>query len=317
MAVNDHGQGVVFLYDEAGNAVAVVDDGGTKRLATSADIKSWLGSTAPTVGQKAMVDSVPVAFASDQDALAIYIGAPANSVTGLVTSSISLGGGTANNEQHVALTTYNEQLVNAIRSVVSGSANDAAAGTGARSIRITYYDAVLAGPFTTDVIMDGTNPVALSVSDVCFVERMDVLTVGSLGWNDDVITLYVNNVGGGGVIGSIGYEGLTTGQGDNRTFWGHHYIADGCVATFATFVTSADSGGAATAAEFYMKVRNPLEADSPDVVGSDLLLATGVIVRQLAFPIKITGPAVVTIFAVPFVNNAHLNASFDYSEVVL
>ena len=304
-----------LLVDGDGNVVTVVDDGGVYRLATSADIKSWLGSTAPTVGQKTKADSLPVVFASDQDAMAIYIGAPANSRTGLVTSSITLGGGSANSEQHVALTTYNEQTVDAIRSIASANANDTAAGTGARTVRVTYYDATLAGPFTTDVIMDGVNPVALSVSNVCFIERMDVLTVGSLGWNAGVITLYVDNVGGGGIIGTIGYEGLTSGQGDNRTFWGHHYIAKDCTATFATFVTSADSGGAATAAEFYFKLRDPTDADSPDVVGSDLLLATGVIVRTLSFPIKVEGPSVATVFAVPFVNNAHLNASLDYSEV--
>lgn len=45
--------------------MAVVLDGAVYRLATSAAIDSWLGSTAPTVGQKAMAASLPVTLASD------------------------------------------------------------------------------------------------------------------------------------------------------------------------------------------------------------------------------------------------------------
>ncbi len=267
-------------------------------------------------GQKTKAESIPVTLPTDQDAIPIYVGAPAQSRTGLVTSSISLGGGTADDESPVSLTPYNEQTTNAIRSVASASANDAAAGTGARTIRITYYDDALAGPFTTDVIMNGTTFVALTPTDVCFIEDMEVLTVGSLGWNDDEITLYVNNTGGGGVIGTIGVDNIVSGRGDNRTFWGHHYVSNDYTATLATFVTSADSGGSATSAEFYFKVRDPTNPESPDVIRSDLLLATGVIVRTLAFPINVVGPAVVKVFAVPAVHNVHLNASLDYSEVV-
>jgi hypothetical protein len=45
------------------------------------NLGAWLGSTSPTVGQKAMADSIPVVFASDQSALP---------VTGLVTGTVTL-----------------------------------------------------------------------------------------------------------------------------------------------------------------------------------------------------------------------------------
>lgn len=44
-----------------------------------ADLKKWLGSTAPTVGQKAMVASIPVTLASDQPALQVTVGVAASS----------------------------------------------------------------------------------------------------------------------------------------------------------------------------------------------------------------------------------------------
>ena len=51
----------------------------------------------------------------------------------------------------VERTTYTEQTTNAQRSFASSSANDTAAGTGARTIKITYYDASGNGPYTETV----------------------------------------------------------------------------------------------------------------------------------------------------------------------
>jgi hypothetical protein len=158
MAKDDYVQSVVFLYDEAGNAVEVIDDAGTKRLATDSKITSsvlptgaateatqvtllteadfdarigevqatptvntvlgrlkalmddftsllsripaaliggrfdtnlgsWLGSTAPTVGQKDMVDSVPVTMASNQTAIEVTIVPPSGD--GLVSEPLT------------------------------------------------------------------------------------------------------------------------------------------------------------------------------------------------------------------------------------
>jgi hypothetical protein len=44
-------------------------------------LATWLGSTAPTIGQKAMADSLPVAMASDQTPLAVTTGAAAGTQT--------------------------------------------------------------------------------------------------------------------------------------------------------------------------------------------------------------------------------------------
>lgn len=82
------GNQVPFSVDLAGNARTVV--------------ASWFGSTAPTVGQKSMANSIPVVFASDQDPLTVQkttagncaltsVDASATSVTVLAANSNRLG----------------------------------------------------------------------------------------------------------------------------------------------------------------------------------------------------------------------------------
>lgn len=60
------------------------------------NLGAWLGSTAPTVGQKLMASSLPVAFASDQSALAVTsTQLPVALVGGRLDDNIGAWGGTA------------------------------------------------------------------------------------------------------------------------------------------------------------------------------------------------------------------------------
>ena len=61
---------------------------------------------------------------------------------------------------------------------VSSSANDAAAGTGARTIRVEGVDANYV-PFAETVTLDGATPVALANTSVIAVNNAYVLTAGS------------------------------------------------------------------------------------------------------------------------------------------
>jgi hypothetical protein len=63
--------------------------------------------------------------------------------------------------------------------VVSDSANDAAAGTGARTIDIHYLDANLAEQVET-VTMNGTTPVNTVATNIRFIQCMHIVTFGSL-----------------------------------------------------------------------------------------------------------------------------------------
>lgn len=64
-------EGDVVIRDASGNAIGVVLDGAVYRFQTATKVESWLGSTAPTVGQKVKADSLPVTLASDQPAVPI------------------------------------------------------------------------------------------------------------------------------------------------------------------------------------------------------------------------------------------------------
>lgn len=62
--------------------------------------------------------------------------------------------------------------------VVSTSANDTSAGTGARTVRIWYLKSDYSEA-TTDVILNGTTPVNTSVSDIFRVNNFRILTTGT------------------------------------------------------------------------------------------------------------------------------------------
>jgi hypothetical protein len=283
------GSASAVLRDNSGNLLGIFDDAGTKRL---------------------MVQSM---IPEDQPPIAITI-VPPNSTLGLTTGTVTLGGSTAGTLQVIRSTTYNEPVVNGQRSLSSASAADAAAGTGARQVTITYFTQAGVGPVTEVVTLNGTTAVATVATNICFIEKVVVTSVGSGGANAGVITLYVNSSGGGGTIGAIGVGSIITAVGDNKTLWAHHYVAPSYEALFYTVVSSAASGGSGTNATFILRVQNPLVATDPDLLVSDLLLTNGPLVRTLAVPIKVVGFKRVTAYGIPAVNNATLTASFDFSE---
>src|SRR5574339_412237 len=87
-------------------------------------------------------------------------------------------GTSATTRVQLTATTYTEPGSAAQRSVSSSNANDTSAGTGTRTLRITYYDNDMNGPYTEDITMNGTTPVNTVASDIRFIERIESLTVG-------------------------------------------------------------------------------------------------------------------------------------------
>jgi len=73
--------------------------------------------------------------------------------------------------------------------IVSSDPNDIAGGTGVRSVLVTYLDAS-GNEQTTVVPTSGTAPVALTSSDVRFVQSMSTFEVGSNGVAEGDITIY-------------------------------------------------------------------------------------------------------------------------------
>lgn len=86
--------------------------------------------------------------------------------------------GTAGGEVWGPASAYVFPAVAAGMRVVSSSGNDAANGTGVRTIRIYYLDGNYVEK-TTDVILNGTNPVNTTATDIFRVNRVRTLTAGS------------------------------------------------------------------------------------------------------------------------------------------
>lgn len=211
----------------------------------------------------------------------------------------------------VKRTTYTEQTTNGQRSVASASANDTAAGTGARTIRITYLDQTGAGPFTETLTMNGTARVNTVATNICFIEQIEVMTAGSGGVNAGIITLFTLPTAGGTAIGTIN-------AGDNQTFWAHHYVPTGKVCNVTGIScghngTTVGSGALFTLNAKPINVANSVEAQVSDFVR--LYGQTSTFARAYTSPIKVTGPARLQMYVTPETSSSTIyRGAFDFFE---
>ena len=222
---------------------------------------------------------------------------------------------TSSNSTQVSVraTTYTEQTTNAQRSLVSAKAADAAAGTGARTVRIRYLTDTFTGPFTETVTMNGTTPVNTVATDICYIEELEVLTAGSGGVNAGIITLRAAVGGGGAVVGTIA-------AGGNKTFWAHHYTPTGST-SFITGIsvghsgTTTGSGGVALLRCKDFSVVNSAERQVSDFVR--LFGQSSTFSRNYATPIRVVGPCRTTLYLTPESSSSLVfRASFDFYDMV-
>jgi len=111
--------------------------------------------------------------------------------------------------------TYVEPASASQMEILSSSASDSSAGTGTRTVRITYYDGSLNGPFTEDKTMNGVAAVTTTATNMRFIDKIETLSVGSNGTNVGTITLRA--VSAGATVGTIAVS-------DGITFWAHKYV---------------------------------------------------------------------------------------------
>lgn len=269
---------------------------------TAVDVKA--ASTPPAATDQAMV----VVLSPNQQAIPVT-STPATADSDLAFGVVQLAGGSSGSLNAILATTYNEQTANAQRSIGSSSANDTSAGSGARTVEITYLTVTGTGPFTETVTLNGTSPVNTVATDICFIEKMVVATVGSGGTNDGEITLFVSTGGAGGTIGTIGVGNVTSGSGDGRTLWAHHYTPTG----ISTSITGL-SVGASVATTFHLRARSLAAATAAQKIVSGLLNTEAAFQRNYGSPLMVDGPARILAYGVPSTNNAQLTASFDFFE---
>jgi hypothetical protein len=279
-------------------------------LTNSSIVKAQLqdnAGAAITLGQKTMVNSVPVVLASDQVLTVTSSPLPASG------SKFSFGriSTSASTQVPVEETTYTEQIVNAQRSLASSNAGDIAGGTGARTVLITYYDQTGAGPFTESVAMNGTATANTVGTNICYIEKLQVTSVGSAGSNQGTITLFTAINKGGTTI-------TTIATGDSQTFHAHHYVPLGKTCYISGFSVGNNASSSGAGALFILKASTPTVANSQELQVSDFVTIAGAAntdTRSYGSPIQVTGPARVRAYVAPYATSATTQyASFDFID---
>jgi hypothetical protein len=211
----------------------------------------------------------------------------------------------------VRRTAYNEPTANAQRSISSSNAADTAAGTGARTVRIEYFDATGAGPFTEIVTLNGTTPVNTVATNICFIEHIYVITAGSSGSNTGIITLFVGTGGAGGAIGTIAAL-------NNQTFWAHHYVATGKTCNITGISCGHNGTTVGSGALFTLNARTIGLAGGVETQVSDFVRLygqTSTFARSYSSPIKIPGPARLQMYVTPETTSSTVyRCAFDFFE---
>lgn len=276
---------------------------------TTSPVKVTPASTAAVAADKALVVTV-----SPNSAPLQITSAASGAVTGDIFGRV-LYGGSSGVLTAVRATAYTEQTVDFTGSIRSANVNDTAAGTGMRTVKITYYDQTGAGPFTETVTLNGTTAVNLVNTDHCFIEEMRGVTDGSLGTNAGIITLFTGAGATGTAVGTIGTGNVVSATGDGQTFWAHHYVATGKTASL--FQLGAGTTGNQVAIALLKRaaplVANAFEEQITDFI--PFLSGGGYSTRTLANPISVAGFSRVTAYVISNGTNTNFFANFDYSEV--
>ncbi len=211
----------------------------------------------------------------------------------------------------VRRTTYTEQTSNAQRSFSSSSANDSSAGTGARQIKLTYFDVNGVGPLTETITMNGTTAVNTVATNICFIEKIKVISVGSTGSNVGIITMYAASGAGGGAMWTIAAT-------DNQTISAHHYIAAGKTANITGISCSHSGTTVGSGGVFTMAYKTITGTNNPTIQVSDFVRLYGqssTFSRVYQSPIKLAGPARIEMRVIPETSSSTTyRSAFDYFQ---
>ena len=267
------------------------------------NIGAWLGSAVPTVGQKTMANSIPIVFPSDQ-VLAVTT-TPSAAVPSLSFGDIALAAITT---AALYRTAYVEQSANFTGSIASSSASDAAAGTGARTVRIFYVDATGATAGFEDVTLNGVTFVNLVTATKCFIEKIEVLTVGSTGSNVGILTLKTGAAGAGTTV-------VTVGATDNRTFLAHHYVVTGKTANVTGVLIGSNVTNTVGSCIGFLRAKALTSAVAVEKQVSDGVTVAGLdssVFRSYGSQIQVVGPARITLYVTTATGSAfNYRGSFD------
>lgn len=223
--------------------------------------------------------------------------------TGRITGYIGTSATTA---VAIRATSYSPQGSNGQRSIASSSANDTAAGTGMRKVKVTYLTEGMVEK-TETITLNGTTGVNTVATDMAFLQKMEAVEVGSGGGNAGTISIYQQINKGGSVWGSISV-------GDNQTYWAHHYVPTGKTCHLLNLsVGSTAVGGWATV----MRTGNPTVSTEPQrsIAGTYPHPTLGIADHSFRIPLSITGPDLVWLVDRPSAATASTAfGTFEYVE---
>lgn len=231
------------------------------------------------------------------------------SVEGLISFVSGYSSTASNSRVGIMATTYAEPLTDGQRSISSSSALDTSAGTGARTVLLTYYDNSMNGPLTETLTLNGTSTVDTVATNIRFVESMRVTTAGSQGNNQGTITLFNATAGGGGPIGTIALN-------DNQTNWCHHYI--GAIKTLFLAQVLCGNQGSSAGAVTVLKTTPTVSNATDLVIIPQLRTIPGETVSfDFKSPVSVAGPARILLQIKQDSTSSTNNwfAGFSYQEV--
>lgn len=281
----------------------------TTSLRLQSQYSSSIAAVPRSLGQKVSTQSFPVVLASDQSTLNVAVlstPSPTPEASGFSFGQITLA---AISEVLLRKATYTEQTSNAQRSIKSSNAADTAAGTGARTVLITYYTSTGTGPFTETLTLNGTTGVNTVATDICYIDDMTVLTAGSGGVPAGNITLQSTTAGGGVVIKQII-------AGDLQAYDAVRYIATGKT-LYITGLSAGHNGTTVGSGARYRLRKQTLNNSTALLTQcSDFVRLYGqssTFARDYTSNIIVTGPAKVELWVLPETSSSTIYyGSFDY-----
>lgn len=247
-------------------------------------------------------DSVP---ASVPAAWALAFGLVGN---GTATAGRAQGyvGTSATSGKAIRATAYSPQGAGVQRSMNSTSANDTSAGTGARTVKVTYLDTSFVLK-TETITLNGTTAVNTAASDMAYIEKMEVASVGNTGGNAGTIQLWTQTAAGGSVWASIAAS-------DNQTFYAHHYVPTGVTC----YIISMTGGATVVAGQVNLnRSGDPSNANLPQLqIGTTIIhVAAGTWDHDFEVPLAVVGPDLIWLVERPVSATASTAAGgFEYIQ---
>jgi len=291
--------------------VRVTNNGGiaTTSLRLATQFSAGLSALPRSTGQATSANSVPVTIASDQSNINVAVistPSPTPEASGFEFGQVTLASLT---EVILRKATYTEQTSNAQRSIKSSSANDSAAGTGIRTVQITYYTVTGTGPFTETITMNGVTGVNTVATNICYIDKLTALTVGSGNAAAGNVTLQSATAGGGVVVKQIS-------TGDLQSFDAVHYVGTGTTLYISSISTGHNGTTVGSGAVYRIRRQTLNAADQPLIQVSDFVRLYGqssTISRLYQAPIIVVGPAKLELWIKPeTASSTTYYGSFDY-----